>query len=55
MLRRSPEVKRLHQQWKDRHGPKQALAMLAHKIGRAVYYILKRQQPFNLDMFLQTA
>ncbi len=35
------------------HGGKaKALTILAHKIGRAVYYMLKRKEVFNIEKFL---
>jgi transposase len=30
-----------------------ALSILAHKLGRAVYYVLKRKVAFDMDIFLQ--
>ena len=30
-----------------------ALSILAHQLGRAVYYMLKRQTAFDMDLFLQ--
>jgi len=35
-----------------KHNKGKALSILAHKLGRAVYYILKRKQPFSMDQFL---
>jgi len=35
-----------------KHGKGKALSILAHKIGRAVYFILKRKEPYNADRFL---
>jgi len=55
MLPKCPQVKKLYQRWEARHGTKQALSRLAHKIARAVFYILKQQRPFDLEVFLQTA
>jgi hypothetical protein len=31
-----------------------ALSILAHKLGRAVYFMLKRQLAFDMDIFLRT-
>ena len=31
---------------------KERLSLLAHKIGRTVYFILKRKEPYNADLFL---
>ena len=37
------------------HGKGKALTILAHKLARAVYYMLKKNVPFNLEKFLATA
>ena len=34
------------------HGKAQALTILAHKLGRAVYYMLTRHQAFDLQRFV---
>jgi transposase len=36
-----------------KHGQGKALTLLAQKLGRAVYYMLKRQKAFDLHKFLQ--
>ena len=45
------------QQWLTRlehkHSKGKALTILAHKLARAVYYMLKRQTAFDLDTFLR--
>jgi transposase len=35
-----------------KHGKAKALAVLAHKLGRAVYYRLTREQAFDLNRFV---
>ena len=35
-----------------RHGKAKALSMLAHKIGRAVYFLLARERAFDMNTFL---
>jgi hypothetical protein len=35
-----------------KHGKGKALTVLAHKLARAVYYILKRQTVFDMHKFL---
>lgn len=35
-----------------RHGKAKALTVLAHKLGRAVYYMLSRKQAFDLNRFV---
>lgn len=36
----------------NKHGKGKALSILAHKLGRAVYFILKNKKPFDQDKFL---
>ncbi len=36
------------------HGPGQALTVLAHKLARAVYYLLNRGGAFELHAFLRS-
>jgi len=49
-LRGNAKAKMYVEKLAKRHG--KALSILAHKLGRAVYFILKRKQPFNMDRFL---
>ena len=34
-----------------KHGKGKALTILAHKLARAIYYMLKRQKAFNMETF----
>ena len=52
LLRESDAVKELHQRLKNRHGKARALAILSHKLGRAVYYMLKNKQAFKIKTFV---
>ena len=36
----------------NKHGKGKALSILAHKLGRAVYFMLKNKKPFNQDKLL---
>jgi hypothetical protein len=36
-----------------KHGKGKALTVLAHKLARAVYHMLTRQQPFDLQRFVR--
>ena len=36
----------------NKHGKGKALSILAHKMGRAVYFMLKNKKPFDQDTFL---
>ena len=38
-----------------KHGKPKALTLLAHRLGRAVYHMLKRREAFDSDRFLRTA
>ena len=35
----------------SKHGKAKALSILAHKLGRAVYYMLKREKNFDMNKF----
>jgi hypothetical protein len=37
---------------KNRHGKARALAILSHKLGRTVYYMLKNKEAFNIKTFV---
>ena len=50
-MREFPEAKKFVQ-WKEmKQGKSRAMTMLAEKIGRAVYHILKREEDFDLAKF----
>jgi len=51
-LRCNPKAKAYLEKLAKKHGKGKALSILAHKIGRAVYFILKRKKPFNPELFL---
>ncbi|BCO10629.1 hypothetical protein GF1_30050 [Desulfolithobacter dissulfuricans] len=36
----------------SKHGKGKALSILAHKLGRAVYFMLKNRQGFDMNRFL---
>ena len=38
-----------------RHGKGKALSILAHKLGRAAYYMLLRGKAFEIERFVATA
>ena len=52
VLSHFPESKKLHGRLKRKFGKGKALSILAHKIGRTVYFMLKRNQAFDADRFL---
>ena len=51
-LRHNPEGQKLVKRLEKQHGKGKALSILAHKIGRAVYYMLARGTMFSMDKFL---
>ena len=52
-LRNNPEGQTLHQRLVKKHGKAKALSILAQKLGRAVYFMLKRQQAFDMNKIIQ--
>jgi transposase len=53
-LRGNPEGMKYKKRLERKHGKSRALSILAHKIGRATYYMLKRQKAFDMNKFLKT-
>jgi transposase len=53
LIREKQEIKDLHLKLKNKHGKARALAIISHKIGRAVYYMLKNNQAFDMQHFLK--
>ena len=51
-LRGNPAAQRYKQRLASKHGKAKALSILAHKLGRAVYYMLQRNQAFDMQRFL---
>jgi transposase len=51
-LRQSQPGKAYFTKLERRHGKAKALTVLAHKLGRAVYYRLTREQAFDLQRFV---
>jgi hypothetical protein len=39
---------------RKKHGRAKALSILAHKLGRTVYYMLQRDMVFDMNRFLTT-
>jgi transposase len=50
-LRRNPEARRYRDRLIRKHGKAKSLTILAHKLARAVYYILKRKEVFHPKVF----
>lgn len=51
-LRHNPAGQKYLARLTKKHGQGKALTVLAHKVARAVYYMLKRDTAFDLDKFL---
>lgn len=51
MLRDNPSAQKLHARLVRRFGKAKALSVLAHKIGRAVFFMQKRKLPFDPERF----
>ncbi len=50
-LRGNPAGQRYVEKLTAKHGKAKALSILAHKLGRAVYYMLKREKAFAMNQF----
>ena len=53
-LAKCPEGKKLFARIERKHGKGKAMSILAHKLGRAVYFMLARRQAFDLERFLRS-
>ena len=53
-LRANPEGQRYLDRLARKHGKSKALTILAHRLGRAVYHMLRRKEPFDSQRFLAT-
>lgn len=53
-LRELPEAKAYVQRMEKKHGKGKALAILAHRLGRTVYYMLTRKEVFDPKRFLNS-
>ena len=52
MMKQLPEAKRFVARKEKKYGKGKAIAILSTKVGRAIYYMLKRREPFNPNIFL---
>jgi transposase len=50
-LREVPKAKQLVERLTAKHGKGKALAILSRKLGTTVYYMLKRNEAFNVNKF----
>jgi hypothetical protein len=49
----NPPGQKYYTRLENKYGPGKALTVLAHKLARAVYYLLKRQTMFDMDTFMR--
>ena len=54
-VRHCPEGKKLLARLAKQHGKGKALSILAHKLGRAAYYVLLREKAFDRERFLRSS
>jgi hypothetical protein len=54
-LRNTPHGQKLLARLEKKHDKGKALSILAHKLARAVYFMLKRKVAFDMEIFLQTS
>jgi len=52
-LRRNPEARKYREKLQKKHGKAKSMTILAHKLARATYYILKRKEVFHLNTFFK--
>lgn len=53
-LRLNPQGQKYFARLEKKHGKGKALSVMAAKLGRAVYYMLRRHTPFNIKQFAVT-
>lgn len=53
-LKDNPAGMKYRKRLERKHGKAKSLSILAHRLGRAVYYILKRKKAFDMNKFLGT-
>jgi len=53
MLKGNKPLQAKRQRLASKHGKGKALAILSHRLGRAVYFMLKNQVPFDQDKFMR--
>ena len=50
-LRANPPAQRFVDKLRKKHGRAKSLSILAHKLGRAVYFMMKNKRPFSIEDF----
>ena len=51
MLAKSERARKLLKKIERKHGKGKALSILAHKLGRTIYFMLSRSKPFDEERF----
>ena len=51
-LKGNEQAQKYHRRMANKHGKGKALFILSHKLGRALYFMLKNRQPFDQKRFL---
>ena len=51
-LRVNPEGMKYKKRLERKHGKAKALSILSHRLGRTVYFLLKRRKAFDMATFL---
>jgi len=54
-LRNNPAGRKHLARLTNKHGKGKALSILAHKLGRATYYVMMRRRNFDMSKFMKTA
>lgn len=52
LMLRHTEVAKLMNRLRRKHGKGKALGVLSHKLGRTIFFMLKRKKPFDLERFV---
>lgn len=50
-LRENPPAKQMHEKMIQKYGRAKSLSIIAQKLGRTVYYMMKRKEPFSPELF----
>ena len=51
LMRESPRAKDYVAKMAEKHGKGKAMSILAHKLGRALYFVIKRKDAFDINYF----
>ena len=54
-IRYCPDAKPYHQRLLNKYGKAKAYSIIAHKLARAVFFIMKKRRPFDLALFFSNS